>query len=227
MTELIEILTTKLSNADKLYSSLIEIEKDIQKLDVEERKSLPKFRGRLDEKSLSRYLEGTTREVKNPIRFKRRNALIELAIAGIENVKDEVFDDDNIEKTIQILRELKSYERLFKILSPKIPSLIVQYSISNVNLQLESARNNIESLKKIEEIRSEGVKDYCLRKYINGELEIYQINEIKGKVVEIEETLNLSIKEKEISLIDEVYKLINDVKEYGKKFEEQCSDLNN
>jgi hypothetical protein len=227
MAELIEILTTKLGNADKLYSSLTEIEKDIQKLDAEGRKSLPKFRGGLDEKSLSRYLEEATQAVKNPIRFKRKTALIELGIASIENVKDEVFDDDNIEKTIQILGELKSYERLFRVLSQKISSSLVQHTISNVNVQLENTKKNIESLKKIEEIRSEGVKDYCLRKYINGELEIYQIDEIKGKVAEIEETLNLSIKEKEISLIDEVYKLIIGVKEYGKKFEKHCLDLNN
>ena len=226
MTGLMEILTTKLSKVNELYTNMIKIEKDLEKLDEEERKSLPKFKGKLDEKSLNRYFEELAQSVKNPIRFKRKRTLLELGIASIENVKDEVFDDDNIEKTIQLLREFKLYDRLFKILSPEIPSLLLQDSISNVNSQLEDIKNNIESLKKIEDIRSEDVKDYALRKYINRELNIYQINEINKKVREIEEMLDLSIKKEEISLIDEVYKLINDVKDYGKEFEEQCSNLN-
>jgi len=226
MTELMEILTTKLTKASELYADLTKIENELKKLNDEERRSLPKLRGKFDEKTLNKYFEELIRAVRNPIRFKRKRALMELGIIAIENVKDEVFDDDELEKTIQILGELKSYERLFRMLSPKIPSLLVQNSISSVNLQLEGMRKYIDSLRKIEEIRSEDIKNQFLQKYINRELNIYQINEIKEKVVEIEKTLNLLIKKEEISLLDEVYKLINDIREYGKELKKKYSDLN-
>ncbi|OYT28495.1 MAG: hypothetical protein B6U95_04010 [Thermofilum sp. ex4484_82] len=226
MAELLEILTMKVNKANELCKILTELmEKEFKKLSNEEKESLPRFSGKFDEKSLNEYIKELIRAIRNPIRFRRKKALIELGITGIENVKDEVFDNDDIEDTIQILQKLKSYERLFKILSPKIPSLLIQNSISNVNSQLEDIRNNIESLKKIEDIRSESVKDYCIRNFVSGELNIYEIDKLKGKVMTIEKTLNLQIKQEEIALIDEVYTLINDVKEYGKEFKKQCENL--
>lgn len=224
-----EILPQKVEEANKLYRNLEElVEKRLKKLKDDEKEALPKFGGKFDEGTLIKYFEEVTKSIKNPIRFRRKRALVGLEICGMENIKDEIFDDDGIEETIQILQDIKSYGRLFKILSPKIPSLIIaQSNINNVNSRLKDIKTNIESLKKVEEIRSEYVKDHCLQKYINGELNIYKINDIKEKVIEIEENLNLQLKqEEEIHLIDGVCTLINSVNEYGKKFKERCSDLN-
>lgn len=227
MTELIETLTAKLSNVERLYTNLVELENSFRKLeDSEKKRVLPKFKGNFDEKSLSKYLEELAQSVKNPIRFRRKRALIELGISGIENVKDEVFDDDNIDETIQILKELQAYERLFRILSSKISPWIIQSSINGVNSQLKDIRDNIERLKKIEEIRSEDVKDYILQRYINRELRVYQIDEFKEKILKIEKMLNLLIKESEVSLVSAVYELINEIEEFGGKIEEQYSSLN-
>lgn len=228
MNELIEILSTKVEKANEFYRNLEElVEKRFKKLKEDEKRNLHKFSGRFDERSLSNYFVELTKSIKNPIRFRRKRALVELGVRGIENIKDEIFDDDGVEETIQILQEVKSYERLFKTLSPKIPSLIVQSSINDVNSWLKDIKTNIENLKEVvEEIRSENVRDYCLRGYINKELDIYKIYEIKGKVIEIEKNLNLQLKQEEISLIDEVCMFINSVKEYGGKFEESYSDLN-
>lgn len=220
-----EILTAKLSKAEELCDSLNEIIKNTQKLEDDEGVNLPKFKRRFDEKSLNKYLEKLTQAVKNPIRFRRKRALAELGVSGIENVKDDIFDDDNIDETIQILKELQTYKRLFKILSSKISSWIIQNSITWVNSQLKDIRDNIEKLKKVEEIRSEDVKDYILQKYINRELSVHQIDEFKEKILKIEEVLNLLIKESEISLINAVYELINEIEEFGEKFEEQYSSL--
>jgi hypothetical protein len=227
MTELIEILPPKIEKVNEFIRNLEElIGKKFKELKDDERKSLPKFSMRFDEKSLSEYFGELTKSVKNPIRFRRKRAIEELGICGIENVKEEIFDDDTIEETIQILQSLKSYERLFRILSTKIPTLIVQSSISNANSKLKDFRINIENLRKIEEIGSESVKDYCLRKYINDEFTIYKIDEIKEKVMMIEKTLNLEIRQEEIPLIDDVYTFINSVRAYEKKFEERCLGLN-
>ena len=229
MDELLETLTMKLNKASDLCDNLEKIENDFKKLDEEGRKTLPKFRGKLDEESLNKYLKKLTQAVKNPIRFKRKKALKKLGITGIDNVKDEVFDDDDIEETIKIMGELKSYERLFKVLSQKFTPLLIKSSINSLNKQLEGIRSDIESLKKIEEIRSEEVKDYILRKYIdkdNEEFGIYQINKMKEKVIEVERALNLQIKQDEISLIDDVYKLINDVRVYERNLSEECMNLN-
>ncbi len=228
MDELLETLTMKLSKASDLCANLEKIENEFKKLDEEERKALPKFRGKLDEESLNKYLKKLTQAVKNPIRFKRKKELRKLGITGIDNVRDEVFDNDDIEETIKIMVELKSYERLFKVLSHKFTSLLIKSSINSLNKQLEGIRSDIESLKKIEEIKSEDVKDYILRKYINEyneEFRIYQINEIIKKVIEVERALNLQIKQDEISLIDDVYKLINDVRVYGRNLSMECVDL--
>lgn len=220
-----EILTAKLNKAEELCNSLNEIKNDFQKLEDNERINLPKFKGTFNEKLLSKYLEELTQAVKNPIRFRRKRALFELGVSGIENVKDDVFDDDNIDETIQILKELREYKRLFKILSSKISSWIIQNSITWMNSQLKDIRDNIEKLKKVEEIRSEDVKDYILQKYINKELNVHQIDEFKEKILKIEEVLNLLIKESEISLINAVYELINEIEEFGEKFEKQYSGL--
>ena len=220
-----EILTQKLSNAQNLCTSLDKLEDSFRKLEDSEKRDLPKFKGKFDEESLNKYLENLARAVRNPIRFRRKRALIELGIPGIENVKEEIFDDDNIEDTIQVLKELQAYKRLFKIVSSKISSWIIQNSIADINSQLRDIKDNIDRLKKIEEIRSEYVKDYVLQKYIDEELDIYQIDEFKRKSLKIEEVLNLLIKESEIPLIDDVYELIKEVEEFGRKFKEQCSSL--
>lgn len=226
MTELAETLTAKLSRAQELCKNFIEIESRFKKLEDSEKQSLPKFKGRFDEKSLSEYLEGLQQAVRNPIRFRRKRALAELGVSGIENVKDDVFDDDNVDETIRILKEIQTYERLFKIISSKISSWIIQNSITWVNSQLKDIRNNIEMLRKLEEIKSEDVKDYILQKYINRELYIYQIDEFKEKILKIENVLNLSIKESEIQLINSAHELINEIEEFGGKFErEQYSNL--
>jgi len=226
MTELIEILTTKLNNVQILYNNLCELENSFRKLEDSERRDLPKFKGNFDEKSLRKYLEELAQAVKNPIRFKRKRALIDLGISGVENLKDEVFDDDSIEETIQILKELRAYERLFKIVSSKISPWIIQSSINGVNSQLKDIRDNIERLKKIEEIRSEDVKDYILQKYINGELSVYQIDEFKDNVLKVEKMLNLLIKESEIPLVSATHELIKEIEELGGKIEEEYSCLN-
>ena len=222
-----EILTAKLSKAEELCNRLNEIKNSLRKLEDNEKLGLPKFKSRFDEKSLSIYLEELTRAIKNPIRFRRKMALSELGIAGIENVSDEVFDDDNIDETIQILKEIQSYSRLLKILSSEISSWIIQNSIISVNSQLQDIRDNLEKLKDIEEISSEDVKDYILRKYVNREFSLYQINEFKARILKIEKVLNLSIRESEISLIDSVYKLINEIEEFGGEFKDQYLSLNN
>lgn len=226
MAELIDTLTAKLSRAQELCKNLIEIESRFKKLEDSEKQSLPKFKERFDEKSLSKYLEELIQAVKNPIRFRRKRALAELGVPGIENVKDDVFDDDNVDETIQILKEIQAYERLFKIVSSKISSWIIQNSITWMNSQLKGVRDNIERLRKVEEIKSEDVKDYILQKYVNKELSVHQIEEFKEKVLKIENVLNLSIKESEIQLINSVYELINEIEEFGGKFErEQYSNL--
>ena len=226
MTELIDTLTEKLNRARELCKNLIEIESRFKKLEDSEKQSLPKFKERFDEKSLSKYLEGLQQAVRNPIRFRRKRTLDELGVSGIENVKDDVFDDDNVDETIRILKEIQTYERLFKIVSSKISSWIIQNSITWVNAQLKDIRDNIERLRKLEEIKSEDVKDYILQKYINRELYIYQIDEFKEKILKIENVLNLSIKESEIQLINSVHELINEIEEFIGKFErEQYSNL--
>lgn len=226
MAELIEILTTKLSDVQRLYTNLCELESSFRKLEDSEKRDLPKFRGNFDEKSLSKYLEELAQAVKNPIRFRRKRALIDLGISGVENLKDEVFDDDSIEETIQILKELRAYERLFKIVSSKISSWIIQSSISGVNSQLKDIRDNIERLKKIEGIRSEDVKDHILQKYINRELSVYQIDEFKDNVLKVEKMLNLLIKESEIPLVSVIHELIKEIEDLGGKIEEKYSCLN-
>lgn len=227
MSELIEMLTTKKNKAEELYKSLGELlEGKYKELEDEKRKYLPKFGEKLDEKGINEYLERLTKAVKNPIRSRRKRSLIELGVIGIENVKDEIFDDDSIEETIQILKELRSYERLFKILSREVSSAIVQEDISNINSWLVDIRNNIENLKKVEEVKSRSVKEYCLRNYIKKELDVYGIYEIKEKVIKIEDTLNLHIKQEEISLINEIDTFIGDIKEFGEEFKGQCKDLN-
>ena len=226
MTELIEILNAKLNRAQELCKNLIEIESRFKKLEDSEKQSLPKFKERFDEKSLSKYLEGLQQEVRNPIRFRRKRALAELGISGIEKVNVEIFDDENIDETIQILKEIQEYDRLFKIVSFEISSWIIQNPIDVLNSQLKGIRDNIERLRKLEEIKSEDVKDYILQKYINRELYIYQIDEFKEKILKIENVLNLSIKESEIRLINSVYELINEIEEFVGKFEkEQYSNL--
>ena len=226
MTELIDTLTEKLNRARELCKNLIEIESRFKKLEDSEKQSLPKFKERFDEKSLSKYLEELQQAVKNPIRFRRKRALDELGVSGIENVKDDVFDDDNVDETIRILKEIQTYERLFKIVSSKISSWIIQNSITWMNSQLKGIRDNIERLRKLEEIKSEDVKDYILQKYINRELYIYEIYEFREKILKIENVLNLSIKESEIQLINSVHELINEIEEFVGKFEkEQYSNL--
>jgi len=214
MTELIEILNAKLNRAQELCKNLIEIESRFKKLEDSEKQSLPKFKERFDEKSLSKYLEGLQQEVRNPIRFRRKRALAELGISGIEKVNVEIFDDENIDETIQILKEIQEYDRLFKIVSFEISSWIIQNPIDVLNSQLKGIRDNIERLRKLEEIKSEDVKDYILQKYINREIDIYQIDEFKEKILKIENVLNLSIKESEIRLINSVYELINEIEEF-------------
>lgn len=222
-----EILTTKLNKAEELSNRLNEIKNSLRKLKDNEKLGLPKFKGRFDEKSLNIYLEDLARAIKNPIRFRRKKALSELGIAGVENISDEIFDDDNIDETISILKEIQSYNRLFKILSSEIPFWIIQNSISYVNSLLQDIRNNLGKLKNIEEIKSEDVKDYILRKYVNREFSLFQINEFKAKVLKIEKVLNLPIRESEISLIDSVYELINKIEEFGGEFEDRYLSLNN
>lgn len=225
MTELMEEITAKLNKAKDLHNSLNEIKNYFQKLEDSEKLCLPKFEGKFDEKSLSEYLGKLKQAVKNPIRFRRKMALSGLRISGIENVKDEIFDDDNVDETIQILTDIQPYERLFKILSTEISSWVIQNSITDVNLRLKDIRNNVKWLKEIEYIRSEDVKNYILRKYISKELNVNQIGEFKVKTLKIEKVLNILIKESEILLINEVYEFIKEIEEFGGKFEEQYSDL--
>jgi len=54
----------------------------------------------------------------------------------------------------------------------------------------------------------------------------WNLHEIKKKAIKIEDTLNLHIKQEEISLIDEIDTFIGDIKEFGEEFKGQCKDLN-
>ncbi len=218
---LIETLTAKLDRVEELYKNLIEIESRFKKLEDKEKQNLPKFKEKFEEKLLSKYLKELQQSVKNPIRFRRKKALTELGIPGIEKVNVEIFDNEDIDETIQILREIQPYERLFKIVSTKISSWIIQNPINELNSQLKNIRNNIERLKKIEDIKSEEIKDYILQEFINGGLYIYQIDEFREAVLKIENVLNLSIKKSEIQLINLVYELINEIEEFGGIFEKE------
>lgn len=225
MTELREVLKEKKSRAENLCSILIEIKDKFRKLEDTDKLNLPKFNKRFDEKSLVEYLERLRQAVKNPIIFRRRGTLVNLGISNIKNLKDEVFDNDDIDETIQLLKEIQTYDRLFKILSSELSSWFLQNTVKWINSRLKNIRNHIEKLRIIEEIRSESVKNYILREYLREKLDIYQINEFKNKVLKIEETLKLKIKESEVSLIDDIYRLIEDVEEFGEELEKQYINL--
>lgn len=225
MNELSEILISKIGIMNGFNDEVDEILNDFEKLGSEERESLPKFREKFEEKKIKSYLGDLERAVKNPIRFRRKKMLKGLKI-NVENMRDEVFDDDEIEETVNLLTELSKQKLLYNTLSKKLPSRIVQDSFKSINERLGVIKAESPILiENVGKIGGDSLKNYLIEQYIDGNVDILEIQDISDKIAKIESTLNLTVNREDYHIINDVYKLLEDVEKFGEIFDKPCKNL--
>lgn len=220
-----EILISKIGIIGGFNDELDEILNDFEKLDSKEKGSLPRFGEEFEEKEIRSYLEDLERAAKNPIRFRRKKILKELEI-NIGNMRDEVFDDDEIERTAKLLTELRKQKPLYTIISKKLPSWIVQDSLKSINERLGVIKeDSLTLVENVEKIKGNSLKNYLIEQYIGGDISIRKIQNISDKIAKVESVLGLTVNKEDYHLINEVYKLLEDVEKFGRIFDKPCKDL--
>lgn len=220
-----DVLISKKDAAEKLSSKLDEVLKDVEKLENSQRESLPKFKGQFEEAKINSYLDELCKAAKCPIRFRRRQALSELKI-GVERVREEVFDDDSVEETINMLTELSEQARLYGTVSKRVSSLLFQESFSSINRRLSTIKKELPILKQnFEGIEGEDIKGYLIEQYVTESIDILGIQDISSKIIKIEDALNLTPNKDEFPLVEEVCNLLEDIGTFGEKFGETCENL--
>ena len=225
MNELSEILISKIGIMNGFNDELDEILNAFEKLGSEEKENLPKFREKFEEKKIKSYLDDLERAVKNPIRFRRKKMLKGLEI-NVESMRDEVFDDDEIEETVNLLAELSKQKLLYNTLSKKLPSWIVQDSFKSTNERLGVIKAKSPILiENVGKVGGDSLKNYLIEQYIDGNVDILEIQDISDKIAKIDSTLNLTVNRGDYHIINDVYKLLEDVKKFGEIFNNPCKDL--
>ncbi|EHP89534.1 hypothetical protein [Methanotorris formicicus] len=224
-----DMLTIKIEEINK---TKLKIEKLLETcyshLSEEDKENLPKFGGRLTKKNIDDYFNKLSQSIKNPIRYKRKNKLKNLGIR-ISNIRDDFFDDNKIDETINLLNEIKKYERLFNIISNKLPFKFLddENNIESINLWLGDIVENIDNLERWEEkIKSKELLDKLLEKYVDRNISIEEFKEIAENIQRIEKKFGIKIKKDEINLINKINEILDEVEEYGVDTENlDCSSL--
>lgn len=220
-----DALISKKDAVEKLSSKLDEVLKDAEKLENSQRETLPKFKGQFEEAKINSYLDELSKAVKCPIRFRRKQALSELKI-GAERVREEVFDDDSVEETINMLTELSEQETLYGTVSKRVSSLLFQERFSSINRWLSTIKKELPILKQnFERIKGEDIKGYLVEQYITGSIDILGIQDISSKIIKIEDALTLSPNKDEFPLVEEVCNLLENIGTFREKFGETCENL--
>jgi hypothetical protein len=220
MNNLNDVLTLKISRVQTFNDELTSIQHSIEKLDDRDREALPIFRGKFSESEVTAYLEELRAAAKNPLRSKRKKALTELGIS-IGRINDDLFDNDNIDQTINLLNELVKEEFLFTAITKKCPSWIVKESFASVNAQLRDIKAHASALKEsTQKIKSKDLRDYLIEQYVDGNTDILSLQSISAEIVKLENALGITVNkdEFELQLVDEVHKLLGEVEDFGKPF---------
>ena len=212
------LLIGKIGSIEKTKRDVEDLlENNYNRLSEPDRKDLHKFKGRLTEKNIGKYLKKLSQSIKDPIIYRRKETLKNLGIK-VNKLNDKIFYNDEIDETIRLLNEIEDYGRLFNIVSEKLPSKLISNNIYSVNSWLENIKNDIYNLKRWEgKLKSKEVLDELLEKYIDGRMYIYEFNEFVDKIQKIEDKFNIKIKKEEFSLIDETYDILEKIEEYKEK----------
>lgn len=217
---LISILDIKISEIEELTNKLRKIKKKIAQLEDKEKAYLPTFdfkKQRFTRANLEDYLRKLDEAVKKPIRFRRKEKLRGLGVRNLDKLSNEIFDEDEMERTIELLDELKkAYDRLFNIISRRIVGWITEKGVDGVNSWLqEKIISYVSELKKLEDLRSDDIKDYLLELYLEqGELS--NLKELYGEVKRVESIFaNITIGRNDIKIVKEINELLSDIEEFG------------
>jgi len=217
---LISILDIKISEIKELTNKLRKIKKKIAQLEDKEKAYLPTFdfkKQRFTRANLEDYLRKLDEAVKKPIRFRRKEKLRGLGVRNVDKLSNEIFDEDEMERTIELLDELKNaYDRLFNIISRRIVGWITEKGVDGVNSWLqEKIISYASELKILEDLRSDDIKDYLLELYLEqGELS--NLKELYGEVKRVESIFaNITIERNDIKIVKEINELLSDIEDFG------------